>query len=96
MYPLTPNSMMKKKIIGNGISKLQFLNEKLKILNEKFEFVQKFFLYFIIELGVGGFGRSGTNFVENKSVHVIAKHRRVKFVDSKNSMQKCVLRQSAR
>ena len=67
MHPLTPDSMMKKKIIGNGISKLQFLNEKLKILNEKFEFVQKFFLYFIIEWGVGGFARSGANFVEKKA-----------------------------
>ena len=55
------------------------------------QFSQKIFRNFITEWGAGGSRWSGANFVEKKSVHVIAKHRREKFVDSKNSMQKCAI-----
>ena len=71
MCPPTPHSMIKEKTIGNGIENFIFGNKK-------FEFVQHFFFIFIIELGVRGSARSGGKFVEKKSVHVIAKHRREK------------------
>ena len=73
MYPLTPHSMIKEKCVRER-------NFRTEFLEHFFGKSRYFFQHLSLSGGCGGSPRRDRNFVEKKSVHVIAKHRREKIV----------------